>query len=119
MVRGKAIAQPPEYPYFMEILEFAGSTMDDGRVVATYTATDLSKTGGKVLDDAGRGTVRIRRRGTSYVLMREELLDSLLAAAREGRPQSLEDLVRGYDSGKLKTLTRGFLDDPPVGKERV
>ena len=93
--------------------------MDGGRIVATYTATDLNKSGGKVLDDAGRGAVRIRRRGTSYVVMREETLDSLLAEARDGRPQSLEDLVRDYDSGKLKSLTRGFLDDPPVGKERL
>ena len=93
--------------------------MDGGRVVATYTATDLNKAGGKVLDDAGRGAVRIRRRGTSYVLMREETLDGLLAAARDGRPQSLEDLVRDYDGGKVKALTRGFLDDRPHGKERL
>ncbi|HLB97514.1 MAG TPA: hypothetical protein VJK90_07620 [Acetobacteraceae bacterium] len=93
--------------------------MDDGRVVATYTATNLNKAGGKVLDDAGRGTVRIKRRGTSYVVMREDMLDSLLASAREGRPQSLEDLLRGYDAEKLKSLTRGFLDDPPTGKERL
>jgi len=93
--------------------------MDDGRVVATYTATDLNKAGGKVLDDAGRGTVRIKRRGTSFVAMREEMLDSLLVTARDGRPQSLEDLVRGYDAGKVKSLTRGFLDDTPHGKERL
>jgi hypothetical protein len=93
--------------------------MDDGRVVATYTATDLNKSGGKVLDDAGRGTVRIRRRGNSYVLMREDTLDGLLAAARDGRPQSLADLVRGYNAGKVKSLTRGFLDDEPVGKEQL
>jgi len=93
--------------------------MDDGRVVATYTATDLNKAGGKVLDDAGHGSVRITRRGTSFVLMREDALDSLLTAARDGRPQSLEDLVRGYDLGKVKSLTRLFLEDPPVGKERL
>ena len=88
--------------------------MDDGRVVATYTATDLNKAGGKVLDDAGHSTVRIKRRGTSYLLMREETLDGLLAAARDGRPQSLEDLVRGYDAAKVKSLTRGFLTDTPA-----
>jgi hypothetical protein len=93
--------------------------MDEGRVVATYTATDLNKAGGKVLDDAAQGTVRIKRRGTRYLLMREETLDGLLAAARDGRPQSLEDLVRGYDAGKVKSLTRGFLTDTPTGKERV
>jgi hypothetical protein len=93
--------------------------MDGGRIIATYTATDLNKAGGKVLDDAGRGTVRIRRRGTSYVLMREDTLDGLLVAARDGRPQSLEDLVRDYDAGKVKSLTHGFLDDTPIGKERL
>jgi hypothetical protein len=93
--------------------------MDDSHFVATYTATDLNKAGGKVLDDAGQGTVRIKRRGTSFVVMREAMLDRLLAAARDGRPQSLEDLVRGYDAGKIKSLTRGFLDDAPAGKERL
>jgi len=93
--------------------------MDDGGVVATYTATDLNKSGGKVLDDAGRGTVRIRRRGNSYLLMREDTLDGLLAAARDGRPQSLADLVRGYDASKVKSLTSGFLKDAPLGKERL
>lgn len=91
--------------------------MDAINVVATYTATDLNKSGGKVLDDAGSGAVRIRRRGTSYVLMREENLTKLLAAALEGTPQSLADLVRGYDAAKVKSLTRNFLDDPPSGKE--
>ena len=93
--------------------------MDDGRIVATYTATELNKIGGKVLDDAGHGTVRIKRRSTSYVLMREDTLDGLLAAARDRRPQSLEDLLRGYDAGKVKSLTGGFLNDAPVGKEQL
>jgi len=93
--------------------------MDDGRFVATYTAADLNKAGSTVLDDAGHGAVRIRRRGTSYVLIREEALYGLPAAARDGRPQSLEDLLRGYDAGKVKSLTRGLLDDAPVGKERL
>jgi hypothetical protein len=32
--------------------------MDDGCVVATYTAAELNKGGGKVLDAAGHGTAR-------------------------------------------------------------
>ena len=56
-------------------------------IVATYTATELNKTGGKILDDARSGTVRIKRRGVSYVLMREEHLAGLLQAARDGRPE--------------------------------
>ena len=93
--------------------------MDPIGVVATYTATDLNKSGGKVLDDAGSGAVRIRRRGTSYLLMREDVLAKLLDAARERRPQSLEDLLRDYDATQVKSLTRGFLDAPPTGKERI
>lgn len=93
--------------------------MQETAVVATYTATDLNKAGGKVLDDAATGAVRIRRRGTSYVLMREEQFSRLLAGAREGRPQSLEDLLRDYDARKVKSLTRHFLEAPPVGKERL
>jgi len=38
---------------------------------------------------------------------------------REGLPQSLEDLVRGYDAQKVKALTRDFLDAPAAGKERL
>jgi molybdopterin-guanine dinucleotide biosynthesis protein len=91
--------------------------MADAAFVATYTATDLNKAGGRVLDDAGRGTVRIRRRGTNFVLLREEQFTRLLAAAHDGRPQSLEDLLRDYDPDKVKSLTRGFLDDAPAGKE--
>jgi hypothetical protein len=89
----------------------------DTAVVAPYTATELNKTGGKILDDAGSGTVRIKRRGVSYVLMREKALAGLLQAARNGRSQSLEDLLHGYDAEKIKSATRGFLDGPPHGKE--
>ena len=93
--------------------------MQQTSVVATYTATDLNKSGGKVLDDAATGTVRIRRRGNSYLLMREDHFTRLLAGAREGRPQSLEDLLRNYDAAKVKSLTREFLDAPPIGKEQI
>ncbi|HME22661.1 MAG TPA: hypothetical protein VKI44_15230 [Acetobacteraceae bacterium] len=43
----------------------------------------------------------------------------LLVGARKGQPQSLEDLLRGYDVTKVKSLTRDFLDTPAVGKERL
>jgi len=38
---------------------------------------------------------------------------------REALPQSLEDLVRGYDAQKVKSVTRDFLDAPATGKERL
>jgi hypothetical protein len=81
--------------------------MQETPVVATYSATDLSKAGSKVLAGAATGAVRIRRRGTSYMLMREE------------QPQSLEDLVRGYDANNVKSLTRNFLEAPAAGKEQL
>jgi hypothetical protein len=103
----------------MEIRDIAEPVMEQTPVVATYTATDLNKAGGKVLDNAAIGTVRIRRRGTNYVLMREEHFSRLLTGAREGQPQSLEDLLRGYDAAKIKSLTRDFLDTPAVGQESL
>jgi hypothetical protein len=51
--------------------------------------------------------------------MREEHFSRLLTGAREGQPQSLEDLLRGYDAAKIKSLTRDFLDTPAVGKESL
>jgi hypothetical protein len=93
--------------------------MQDLSTVATYTATDLNKAGGKVLDDAGRGPVEITRRDTRYVLLRRETLDAMLRDAREDRPASLDDLLREYEPEKVKSLTRGFLDDAPAGRERL
>jgi len=85
----------------------------------TFSATDLNKSGGKLLDTALKGAVRITRRDQRFVLMREETLAELLDDARDVRPKSLDDLLRGYDADKIKKLTRGFLDDLPTGKERI
>jgi hypothetical protein len=85
--------------------------------IAAYTATDLNKAGGKVLDHASQGAVEITRRSARFVLMREDHLARLLDAARTGRPQSLADLLRDYDVAKVKSLTRSFTDDKPAGRE--
>jgi hypothetical protein len=89
------------------------------RWAASFSATDLNKSGGKLLDAALRGAVRITRRDQCFVLMREEALGELIEDARDDRPKSLHDLLRDYDAEKLKKLTRGFLDDAPKGKERI
>jgi hypothetical protein len=34
-------------------------------------------------------------------------------------PESLEDLLRGYDVQKIKTLTHVFRDDAPRGTELI
>jgi hypothetical protein len=91
--------------------------MSDSRFVASYTATDLNKAGGKVLDSAGRGLVTVTRRGVEYVVLRKAQLEQMLNDARQDRPQSLDDLLRDYDPGKVKSLASGFLDGPPIGKE--
>lgn len=85
--------------------------------IASYTATDLNKAGGRVLDDAGRGPVAISRRGAEYVLLRREEFERMLLDAREDRPRSLADLLRGYDAPAVKAATRDFLDDAPAGRE--
>jgi len=85
--------------------------------IAAYSATDLNKAGGKVLDHAGQGAVRITRRSARFVLMREDHLERMLEAARTGHPQDLAELLRDYDAAKIKSLTRSFLDNKPAGKE--
>ncbi len=76
------------------------------RFAASYSATDLNKSGGKLLDAASRGAVRITRRQQRFVLICEEALVDLLEEARDDRPRSLEDLLRDYDAKKIKKLTR-------------
>jgi hypothetical protein len=85
--------------------------------VAEYSATDLNKAGGKVLDQAGHGAVRITRRSTGFVLMREDYLEGLLEKAKTGQPQHLADLLRDYDAAKIRALARSFVEDPAAGKE--
>ena len=89
------------------------------RFAASYSATDLNKSGGKLLDAASRGAVRITRRQQRFVLIREEALVDLLEEARDDRPRSLEDLLRDYDAKKIKKLTRRFLDDAAKGEELI
>ena len=86
---------------------------------ASFSATDLNKSGGKLLDAALKGAVRITRRDQSFVLMREDALAELIEDARDDRPKSLQDMLRDYDAEKIKRLTRGFLDDAPEGKELI
>ena len=87
---------------------------------ASYSATDLNKCGGQILDTAAtKGAVRITRRGQDFILMRGEQLSGLLEAARDGRPQSLADLLCDYDAAKIKGLTAAFLNDAPAGRETL
>jgi hypothetical protein len=89
------------------------------RYLASFSATDLNKSGGKLLDNALQGAVRITRRDQRFVLMREDALVGLLDEARDDRPQSLEDLLRDYDCQKIRALTDAFRADAPAGKELI
>jgi hypothetical protein len=91
MQRSPCLRRLGKIPTFWKFLTLRISATQETSVVATCAATDLSKAGGKVLDDAATGAVRIWRRGTSYMLMREDQFSRLLAGVREGRPQSPED----------------------------
>jgi hypothetical protein len=88
-------------------------------ITARFSATDLNKSGAKVLDRALDGAVEITRREQHFVLLREEQLKRLLTEAREDRPRSLEDLLRDYDPEKIKAETRAFLDEDPAGSELI
>jgi hypothetical protein len=92
---------------------------DRVRFAGRYSATALNKSGGKLLDKALEGAVQITRREQRFVLIREEQLAQLIDEAGGDRPQSLDDLLRDYDAAKIKKLTRGYLDDPPKGKEML
>jgi hypothetical protein len=85
----------------------------------SFSATDLNKSGGKLLDSALEGPVRITRRDQRFVLIREDEFLGMIDEARDGRPKSLEDLLRDYDAEKIRKLTRPFLEDKPKGKELI
>jgi len=86
----------------------------------SYSTTDVNKGGARIYDAAWqKGGVEITRRGQRFVLMRRDYLAKLLDEARDGRPKSLDDLLRDYDAPKIKTLTGNFLADPATGKEGI
>jgi len=88
-------------------------------VIAELSSTELNKTSGKVLDIAAEGPVRVLRRTQRFVVLKEETLEGMLDAAREDRPQSLDDLLRNYDKKKIHDLAGGFLTSSPAGKEII
>ncbi len=84
-----------------------------------FTATDLNKAGGRVLDRASAGPVEVSRRDQSFTVIETKALEQMLADARAGRPMSLEDMLADYDPDKVRSLTKGWREDAPAGKERI
>lgn len=87
---------------------------------ATFTTTEVNKSAAKVWDEVWqKGRVEITRRRQCFVILRKDYLDKMVEEARDNRPESLEDLLEGYDADKIRTLTRRFMDDAPAGRERI
>lgn len=90
------------------------------RFSASFSTTEINKSGAKVYDEAWvRGGVEITRRGQKFALLRQDVLEDMLSAASDRRPQSLEDLLRDYDADKIRKLSGVFLTAPPRGKELI
>lgn len=84
--------------------------------VASFTASDL-KQSGPILDAAVRGVVRIKRRGETFLLLREAQFERIVEEAADPRPKSLADLLVDYDADDVKSRLSGWSADAPVGKE--
>ena len=87
--------------------------------VADYSATEFSKHASQVLDMAGQGAVRVKRRNEVFVLLRERHLDQIVADAQDNRPKTLEDMLQGYNADQMKAGMTGWLEDIPAGKETL
>ncbi|MBF0166232.1 MAG: hypothetical protein HQL45_01275 [Alphaproteobacteria bacterium] len=90
------------------------------RFAASYSTTDINKSGARVYDEAwARGGVEIRRHSQRFALIRQDVLDQMIADAGDKRPRSLADLLNDYDADKIKGLTGDFLAAPSRGKELI
>lgn len=90
------------------------------RFAASYSTTEINKSGAEVFDEAwARGGVEIRRRQQRFALVRQDVLERMIAEAGDHRPRSLDDLLRDYDACKVKDLTDAFLNAPAKGRERI
>jgi hypothetical protein len=87
---------------------------------AEFTASDL-KRGGAVLDAASDGkVVRIMRRDTGFLLVREDHVMMLVAALTDTTPKSLEQMLDGFtaeDATSLRERMTTWRADDPIGKE--
>jgi hypothetical protein len=100
-----------------EIQPIAGTRLRPG---AEYSASDL-KNAGSVLDavDAAK-LVRITRRNTRFLLIREDRVTEFLADLTDRTPRTLEEMLEGFtpeDADDLRTRTAVWNADKPIGKE--
>jgi hypothetical protein len=102
--------------------EFAPIAKTNVYPKAEFTASDL-KRGGAVLQAASDGkVVRIKRRDTRFLLIREDHLMTLVAELTDTTPQSLEQMLEGFtaeDATSLRERMTAWRADEPVGKELI
>jgi hypothetical protein len=89
---------------------------------AEFTASDL-KRGGAVLEAASDGkVVRIMRRDTRFLLIREDHVMTLVAELTDTTPKSLEQMLDGFaaeDATSLRERMAAWRADEPIGKELI
>lgn len=94
----------------------------DSRIVpaSEFSASDL-KNHGRVLDAADKGeAIRIMRRQTPYILVREDSIAELATRISEKAPRSLAEMLAGFtpqDAEEMRRSAGWWRSDFPVGKE--
>jgi hypothetical protein len=81
------------------------------------------KRGGAVLETASDlKVVRITRRDTRFLLIREDHVMTLVAELTDTAPKSLEQMLEGFtaeDATNLRERMTAWRADEPVGKELI
>src|SRR5690242_19265124 len=87
---------------------------------AEYAASDL-KNAGRVLDAVEAAKlVRITRRNTRFLLIREDRVMEFVADLTDRTPKTLEEMLEGFtpeDAAELRKRTAAWNADKPVGQE--
>jgi hypothetical protein len=106
----------------VDMTQFAPIAQTNVRPKAEFMASDL-KRGGAVLEAASDGkVVRIFRRNTGFLLIREDHLMTLVAELTDTTPKSLEQLLDGFtadDARSLRNRMTSWRADEPVGNEML
>jgi hypothetical protein len=102
-----------------EAQPIAGTRLRPG---AEYSASDL-KNAGSVLDAVDTAKlVRITRRNTRFLLIREDRVMEFVAELTDRTPKTLEEMLEGFtpeDAADLRKRTAAWNADKPVGQERL
>lgn len=88
----------------------------DIETIASFTASDL-KQSGPILDAAAQGMVRIKRRGETFLLLREAQFDRSIREAANPHPKNISDLLTNYDADDVKIRLSSWNADAAAGKQ--